>query len=197
MTAPSARVRVLAAAEELFAEQGYDATSVQQVVERAGVTKGAMYHHFSSKEDLLFEIYNSLLTEQLAGLSRIVAQEADPHTTVREIIDDLIVTTAARARGAAVFGREGRRLNAERWRGLQENWRTYQDTVRKVIRDAQDSGVFSTAASPEVVSWSIFGVTNDLHTWYRPDGPKTAAVIAKELADFVLNGLTPTKEGVS
>jgi hypothetical protein len=40
-----------------------------------------------------------------------------------------------------------------------------------------------------VISWAIFGFNNDLHTWYRPDGPKSAAVIARELSDFVLNGL--------
>ncbi|HCT75638.1 MAG TPA: TetR family transcriptional regulator [Micromonosporaceae bacterium] len=184
------RGRVLAAAEELFAEQGYDATSVQQVVARAGVTKGAMYHYFSAKEDLLFEIYNSLLTEQLSGLDRILAQQHDAATSIREIIDDLIVTTAARARGVAIFGREASRLDQERWHALQADWRRYQDSVRKVIRDAQEEGTFVSSASPEVVSWSIFGFVNDLHTWYRPDGPKTAAVIAKELADFVLNGLS-------
>jgi AcrR family transcriptional regulator len=189
------REKVLAAAEELFAEQGYDATSVQQVVARAGVTKGALYHYFSAKEDLLFEIYNTLFTEQIAGLDRIVAQRSDPATTIREIIDDLVITTAARTRAVTVFGREGSRLDAQRWQALQASWRRYQDTVRKVIREAQESGEFSSATSPEVVSWAIFGFTNDIHTWYRPDGPKSAAVIAKELADFVLNGLSKKEDG--
>ncbi|WP_020520754.1 TetR/AcrR family transcriptional regulator [Catelliglobosispora koreensis] len=186
----NAKQKVLAAAEELFAEQGYDATSVQQVVDRAGVTKGAMYHYFSSKEDLLFDLYHELFVEQLAGLDRIVAQQTDPVTTIREIIDDLVITTAARTRAVTIFGREGSRfLGKERFLTLQTEWRRYQDTVRKVIRDAQLSGEFTSAASPEVISWAIFGFTNDLHTWYRPDGPKPPAVIAKELTDFVLNGL--------
>jgi AcrR family transcriptional regulator len=186
----NAKEKVLAAAEELFAEQGYDATSVQQVVTRAGVTKGAMYHYFSSKEDLLFDLYHDLFVEQLTGLDRIVGQGADPVTTIREIIDDLVITTAARTRAVTIFGREGSRfLGKERFLVLQGEWRRYQDTVRKVIRDAQESGVFASSASPEVISWSIFGFTNDLHTWYRPDGPKPPAVIAKELTEFVLNGL--------
>jgi AcrR family transcriptional regulator len=188
------REKVLYAAEELFADQGYDATSVQQIVMRAGVTKGAMYHYFSSKEDLLFELYNDLFTEQQAGLTRIVAQGADPVTTIREIIDDLVITTASRNRAVTIFGREGSRLAEERWQILQAEWRRYQDTVRKVIRDAQESGAFDSTASPEVVSWAVFGFTNDMHHWYRPDGPKSPAVIAKELADFVLNGLIPREE---
>ena len=52
------------AAVELFAAQGYAKTSVQQIVTAAGVTKGAMYHYFTSKDDLLFGIYDQLLTMQ-------------------------------------------------------------------------------------------------------------------------------------
>jgi AcrR family transcriptional regulator len=124
----SAREKVLAAAEELFAEQGYDATSVAQVVARAGVTKGALYHYFAAKEDLLFELYHSIFKEQKAGLDRIVARETDPATMIREIIDDLVITTAARTRAVTVFGRESSRLDKERWYALQEEWRHYQDT---------------------------------------------------------------------
>jgi AcrR family transcriptional regulator len=185
----SAREKVLAAAEELFFEQGYDATSVREVVERAGVTKGALYHHFTSKEDLLYEMYMELFRVNLAGLERILRHGADPAQMLREIIDDLVVTNANSFRGITVAARELRRLDQERWVSLQADWRRYQDSVRKIIRDAQEQGVFATTASPEIISWSIFGFTNDLHTWYRPDGPKSAAVIAKELADFVLNGL--------
>jgi AcrR family transcriptional regulator len=193
----SAREKVLAAAEELFAEQGYDATSVAQVVARAGVTKGALYHHFAAKEDLLFELYHSIFQEQKAGLDRIVTQGTDAATMIREIIHDLVITTAARTRAVTVFGREASRLDKERWYALQEEWRHYQDTVRKVIRDAQEAGLFHDSASPEVVSWAIFGFNNDLHTWYRPDGPKPPSVIARELGDFVLNGLLRNEEAIA
>lgn len=191
----SAREKVLAAAEELFAEQGYDATSVAQVVARAGVTKGALYHHFAAKEDLLFELYHSIFSQQKAALNRIVSRGGDPATVLRAIIDDLVVTTAARTRAVTIFGREASRLDKQRWYSLQEEWRHYQDTVRKVIRDAQEAGIFSDAASPEVISWAIFGFNNDLHNWYRPAGPKPATAIAKELSDFVLNGLLRKEDG--
>jgi AcrR family transcriptional regulator len=185
------RRRILDAAVALFAEQGYDATSVQQVVVRAGVTKGALYHYFAAKEDLLFEIYSDLLVSQLAGLDRILALGLPPEAALRAIIDDLVATTAEHATAAAVFKREESRLGQQRWQQLQTDWRRYQDAVRGLLRQAQSDGVFSTAASPEVVSWAIFGLTTTLPTWYRPDGPKKPADISRELADFVLAGLRP------
>ncbi len=56
--------RLLAVATRLFAERGYDRTSVQEIVEAAGVTKGALYHYFGSKDDLLHEVYARMLRLQ-------------------------------------------------------------------------------------------------------------------------------------
>jgi AcrR family transcriptional regulator len=188
-TVTDVRARVLDAAEALFAEQGYDKTSVQEVVARAGVTKGALYHYFGAKDDLLFEIYRSLLDEQIAGLTTILGQGLGPAAALRAIVENLITTTAAHARAASVFAREVSRVEEQRWLSLRADWRRYQDAVRGLVRDAQAAGEFAGTASPEVVAWTIFGVSSSLPTWYRDDGTKKAADIAKELADLVLAGL--------
>lgn len=193
--AHSAKEKILVAALDLFVDKGYDATGVQEIVARAGVTKGALYHHFTAKEDILFEIYGTVFHEQLAELDRLLGLRRDPVWTLRAVIENLVVSTAASAKAAAVFTREVSRLDPVRYKELQADWRRYQDCVRALIRQAQDEGVFATAASPEIVSWAIFGVAASLHTWYRPDGPKPAQDIAHELADLMLTGLTSHKEG--
>ncbi|HEX6682724.1 MAG TPA: TetR/AcrR family transcriptional regulator [Candidatus Limnocylindrales bacterium] len=187
----SSREKILEAALDLFAEKGYDATGVQEIVATAGVTKGALYHHFSAKEDILFEIYGSVFEGQLAALDEILETGQDPAWTLRAVIDNLVTSTAASAKAAAIFSREVSRLDPVRYKELQSDWRRYQDSVRALIRQAQADGVFAADASPEIVSWAIFGVTTSLHTWYRPDGPKSASDIAQELADLVLAGLSP------
>lgn len=185
------RPQILAAALDLFAEKGYDATSVQEIVHRAGVTKGALYHYFAAKDDILFEIYGSVFADGVESMKRIRAAGLDPRSTLRSIIEDLIVNTAQAAKESAVFSRAVIDPESERWRAMQERWREYQDAVRQVIRDGQEAGVFSDATSPEVASWSVFGFAISLHTWFRPDGPKSAADIGRELADLVLAGLEP------
>jgi AcrR family transcriptional regulator len=188
---PQLRAGILAAALELFSERGYDATSVSEVVVRAGVTKGALYHYFAAKEDLLYEIYRDLLNEQLAGLDRILSEGHPPARAVRLIVEDLVITTVDNAKAVAVFSREVARLGEARWHELQTDWRRYQDAVRKLIRDAQADGVFTQATSPEVASWAVFGFVNTLSTWYRPDGPKSARDLATELTELILTGLMP------
>ena len=185
----SARERVLYAAVALFARQGYDATSVAQVITQAGVAKGGFYHHFASKEALLYEVYGDLITRQLAAMDAVLARRLASAETVRALIIDLVESTAASAQQALVFWREQHKLGDERTEQYRRARRRYHDTVTRLIREAQTAGSFAAVASPEMVTFTIFGVINELPLWYRPQGRKRPAQIASELADLVLAAL--------
>ena len=188
-TEAGARERILDAAVALFAEQGYDATSVTQVIERAGLTKGGFYHHFASKDELLYEVYGDLITRQLASMDQILARGLTRTETLRLLIEDLVVSTAGSAQQAVVFWRELHHLADEHTAVYRKARRRYHDAVRKLIADGQKAREFGTAASAETVTFTIFGVINELPLWYRPTGRQRPAQIAEELADFVLTGL--------
>ncbi|MGE5286995.1 MAG: TetR/AcrR family transcriptional regulator [Micromonosporaceae bacterium] len=79
------RGRIQAVAVELFAEQGYDKTSLREIAERLGVTKAALYYHFRSKE----EIVRSLFTDYTAEVDELIAWgRGQPRTaeTRRELL---------------------------------------------------------------------------------------------------------------
>lgn len=183
------RSRVLQAAVELFAKQGYDGTSVSEVIAKANVAKGGFYHHFPSKEDLLYAVYGDLLERQLAAMDEILARGLPAAETLRALIVDLVVSTAGSAEQALVFWREMPKLGHERAAGYRRQRRRYHDAVRRLIRDAQQRGEFAAVASPDTATFTIFGVINELPTWYRPSGRKRPAQLAEELADFVLAAL--------
>jgi AcrR family transcriptional regulator len=189
------RQRIVAAAVALFAEQGFDATSVNQVVVRAGVAKGALYHHFASKDDLLYEVYRELVDRQLAGLREILGRSLPPADTLRELIADLVATTAARAGEAKVFLRESHRLGDANQARVRAARRAIHDAVTDLVRAAQVTGQFAAVASPEMVTFTVFGVINELPVWYRADGPKQPAEIAAELSDLILAALVPPGRG--
>jgi AcrR family transcriptional regulator len=182
--------RIMDAAVRLFAAQGYDATTVQQVVDAAEVTKGALYHYFGAKDDLLFEIYRVLIREQMADLDQIVASSTDPVATVRAIIVSLVSSTAGRVDETAVFVREMHRLDAERMAEFRAERRRYHETFRAVIEKAQASGEFNSAVPAETAVLIALGVVNQLPTWYRPDGAKSPTQLGDEIASFVLAALT-------
>jgi AcrR family transcriptional regulator len=180
---------VLDAAVELFAQHGYDGTSVAAVITRAGVAKGGFYHHFASKESLLYEVYGDLIARQLHNLDEILARGLPAADTLRAVIDDLVATTAASARPALVFWREMHRLDDARTAQYRRARRRYHDAVRRLIRDAQASGEFAAVAGADTVTFTIFGFVNELPLWYRPNGRKKPAELGTELADLVLAAL--------
>jgi len=186
---PDARARILDAAVSLFAELGYDATSVSMIITRAGVAKGGFYHHFASKNELLYEVYGDLIQSQLAGMRRIIAAGGPPQEVLRALIIDLVETTAANAPRALVFTRELSKLGDERTAEIRRDRRSYHDAVATLVQEAQRTGRFSSVASADTVTFTIFGMINELPLWYRPGGRKRAAQIGAELADFVLAAL--------
>ncbi|MBA8927076.1 AcrR family transcriptional regulator [Kutzneria viridogrisea] len=182
--------RILRAAVRLFAEKGFDATTVQEIVDAAEVTKGALYHYFDAKDDLLFEIYHSLISSQMADLDRIIALRLSAADTVRAILVNLVETTASRVDEAAVFTREMHKLNADRMAAFRADRRRYHETFREVIDRAQTAGELGTVVPADTAVLIALGVVNQLPTWYRPDGPKSPQQLGTEIADFVLAALS-------
>ena len=78
------RAALIDAARELFADKGFAATGREEIVERAGVTRGAMYHHFGSKEDLFRAVYEQLETKLMEAIVVAAAAAAtDPIEQLR------------------------------------------------------------------------------------------------------------------
>src|SRR4051812_4350991 len=77
------RAALLAAARNLFADHGYAGTGREQIVERAGVTRGALYHHFGSKEGLFREVVEQLHEEVLSAVLNAAMQSTDPREELR------------------------------------------------------------------------------------------------------------------
>jgi AcrR family transcriptional regulator len=94
--------RLLNVARTLFAQKGFYRTSVQDVVATAGVTKGAMYHYFGSKDDLLYEIYAGVLRMQMERLEKFVSQER-PVERLHAAAADVVVTTIENLESTTIF----------------------------------------------------------------------------------------------
>jgi len=81
------RAALVAAAEELFAERGFAETATEAVVKTAGVTRGALYHHFTDKTDLFRAVYERLEQRMIARVEEAVAGLTDPIEVLRRGAD--------------------------------------------------------------------------------------------------------------
>jgi AcrR family transcriptional regulator len=81
--ADATRAALCAAARQLFTDRGYAATSTTEIVERAGVTRGALYHHFTAKEDLFRAVFEQLEGEVTRHVATEALTSADPLEQLR------------------------------------------------------------------------------------------------------------------
>ncbi|MGV9315121.1 TetR/AcrR family transcriptional regulator [Streptomyces sp. NPDC003691] len=183
--------KLLSAATRLFAEHGYDKTSVQEIVEAAGVTKGALYHYFDSKEDLLGEVYGRMLRLQQERLDAFARADAPVDVRLRAAAADVVVTTIENLQDAHIFFRSMHHLSPAKNKQVRAERRRYHERFRALVEEGQTSGVFATATPADLVVDYHFGSVHHLPTWYRPDGPLTKEQIADHLADLLMRALRP------
>ncbi|GAT70757.1 TetR/AcrR family transcriptional regulator [Planomonospora sp. ID91781] len=185
------RQRLLSEATRLFAEQGFESTSVQEIVTAAGVTKGAMYHYFDSKDDLLREIYGRVLRMQMERL----VQFADGPGTVTERLygaaADVVQTSVENLDDSKIFFRSMHLLAPDTRKGVRAERRVYHERFRDLILEGQREGVFRTDTPADIVVDFFFGSVHHLNTWYSPEGPISGAALGAYYADLLLTSLRP------
>lgn len=181
--------RLLAVALRLFAEQGYEGTSVQEIVAAAGVTKGAMYHYFDSKDDLLYAIYHRLLGLQSEHLDAIADGPGGAEDRVRAAAVDVVETTLDSIDEAIVFFRSMHMLPADKQALVRAERRRYHERFRALVEEGQRDGSFRDDVPSDIVVHYFFGSVNRLGTWYHRDGNLTRNQIAHHYAELFLGGL--------
>lgn len=185
--------QVLRAALDLFSTQGYATTSVQEIVAAAGVTKGAMYHYFSSKDDLLFAIYDRLLSLQKARLDEIVARGAERGDAVEDVLravcEDVVATSIEFMPEGTVFTRSQHMLMPDRQAEVKRRRREYHEEFEALLRRGIDEGVFRGDVPTAMLIAHFFSDVHYLSQWYSPDGPLTAAQVAEQLTELFLRSI--------
>jgi TetR/AcrR family transcriptional regulator, cholesterol catabolism regulator len=184
----SRRAEMCRAAAQIFRTRGFDATSVNDIARELGLTKAGLYHHFASKEALLFEI-------MMFGLERVRDEVVIPVSAIRdpeERLRQLIVRHAritTRGQGAvAHLGDEIRALPAASRKHIEEKMRFYFDLVRNTLFELRASGRLC-AVDPTVATFSLLGMILWLPRWFHQDGRLTQDAVAEEIAKFALGGL--------
>jgi len=179
-------------AAQLFRDRGYDATSVSAIARALGLTKAGLYHHFESKEALLFEIMMFGLDKVRDEVLVPVRAIRDPEERLRQLIlrHGRIIT---RGRGAvAHLGDEIRALPPAARRQVEHRMRVYFDLVRDTLGELQASGRLRNV-DRTVATFSLIGMILWLPRWFRQDGRLTQDQVAADLAALALSGVVRKK----
>ena len=185
---------MLESALGLFGANGFHATSVQQIVAAVGLTKGAFYHHFASKADVLRLIRLELLDSQAEILQRVLQAYDTATDQLRELVRLSALNVMHHQAHVAVTLQEGRHLGAERWAELDSRRQELWAEATRILQRGVELGEFRPELDTSIAMLGIIGATSWVHRWYQPDGrpgrPERAPdEIADELATMVVEGV--------
>jgi TetR/AcrR family transcriptional regulator, cholesterol catabolism regulator len=188
--ADNRRAAMIRTAAQLFRERGFDATSMSDVARSLGLTKAGLYHHFDSKEALLYEILVFGLEKVRDDVLVHVRAIRDPQERLRELIVRH-ARIATRGKGAvAHLGDEIRALPPTARKEIEVRMRKYLDLLRETLNELDAAGRLR-PVDRTVAAFSIIGMILWLPRWFRQDGRLTQAQVAEHIADFALGGLIP------
>jgi len=181
---------LLDVAVEVFNERGYDATSMDELAGRLGVTKSAIYHHVPSKVELL----RLALDRALDGLFAVTVEPGATTGPAIERLEHVVrgsvrvltaqlpfVTLLLRVRG-----------NSPVEQAALQRRRAFDRIVTDLVRAAEEEGDVRPDVDPALTSRLLFGAVNSITEWFRPDRGLDAVALADALVATTFDGLRTT-----
>src|SRR6476469_2941460 len=151
----SKRERILRAAVDVFAQNGYFNAKVSEIAKAAGVADGTIYLYFDGKEDLLITIFREHTRNYLASLERDLANVRRPEDRIRVAIRHHL-EALGRDRALAVVSQVELRHSLKFMHLLsQQEVKDYLNMIRKIVEHGQTEGVFRRTLHPQMVAKSV------------------------------------------
>jgi AcrR family transcriptional regulator len=161
------RFEILRTSARLFQQQGYDATSMSDVARALGLSKGGLYHHFKSKDEILFSLMNHALDITQERVIGPVEKIADAEARLRALIRlHIEVVLSIRDREISVMLHENHPLPPPLRKHINKRKKEYVRFVEGLIADVQRGS--GAKVTPRAATFALLGMINWIHQWYKP-----------------------------
>jgi AcrR family transcriptional regulator len=178
-------------AAELFAEQGYRATTVRHIGDAAGVLSGSLYHHFDAKETILDELLSSYLEELLDTYRAITKAGDGPAATLRELVRASFRSLSEHRAAITVLQNERNYLRTlPRFGYLTKSEEEVRRIWISVLHDGVEAGEFRADLDPVVAYRFLRDSVWVAVRWFRQDGPLSADELADRYLTLIFDGLS-------
>ncbi|MCG7248332.1 TetR/AcrR family transcriptional regulator [Corynebacterium simulans] len=178
---------VISAAVRAFNARGYDATSMGHVAHELGITKSALYHHISSKEEILELTVARALSELEAVVAEVKDSDLASGERVRCLVEGSIHVLCVDPQSVSLLLRL--RGNSEVESRALERRRKLTRSVIPLVRDAQEDGAIRSDLDAAILTRMVFGMVNSVAEWYNPGGKLEAEEVADAVVGLLFGGL--------
>lgn len=190
-TSRKASSTLLDAAAALFAKKGYDLTSTREIAAQLGINKASLYYHIQTKEDLLYDICNSALTQIRDDVEAALKDASNPLQRTEILIRTHIESMLREYERHSAALTEMSCLSTKRLAEVTALRDGYETLTRSVLDEAQTAGALRKDVPVKYLCLALLGLLNRVLVWYRPNGPLSPGQIGALFATIYLTGGEP------
>jgi AcrR family transcriptional regulator len=189
VAASDSRQEILRTAARLFYRRGYDATSMNDVAAALKFSKGGLYHHFHSKDEILFSLLEHAMQITQERVIEPVAKISDPEQRLRHLIRRHVeVVLSPQDREISIMLHENHPLPPSLRRRINRRKKDYVHFVESLIAEVQRARHSTSSVTPRAAAFALLGMINWIHQWYRPEGALDAEQLARQYTDLFFAG---------
>lgn len=187
---PERRQELLDTAAEVFAAQGYNATTVRKIADRAGMLAGSLYYHFDSKESMVDEILSTFLDELWQGYDTVLAAGLGPRETIEALVTESFREIDRHRAAVAIYQKESRHLAAQpRFHYLTDSQQKFERAWLGTLERGVADQVFRADLDIRLTYRFVRDTVWVAASWYRPGGQHSPEEIARQYLSMVLDGI--------
>jgi len=186
---------ILETAARLICEKGYEATSIQDIADAAGLTKAGLYHHIRSKEHLLLEIQNYGMDVFEEKVLHAVLPIENPLERLQACMEkNILLVTHGWSKEVTIILHEHATLTGEARAQINARKKRYVRFLESSFAEAIRDGLIR-RVNPKVAAFAFLGMVLWVYKWFRPDGEIPAEKLAAEMIDLFFGGLETRGRG--
>ncbi|MEV4007978.1 TetR/AcrR family transcriptional regulator [Actinomadura sp. NPDC049753] len=184
------RAELLATAAEVFASQGYSATTVRKVADAAGILGGSLYYHFDSKESMADEILSTFLDDMWAAYDRVLQAGLSARDTLEAIVVESFRSIDRHRPAVVLYQNESKHLaTSERFHYLLDSQRRFEEMWLSLLDRGVKEGAFRADLDRTLIYRFIRDTVWVAANWYQHGGRLSADDIAKQYLAMFLEGI--------
>ena len=187
-TTPARTAEVFRAAAELMVEQGYAGTSIGDIAQAVGMTKAGLYHHISSKQDLLYQILNHAMDELERVVSTPVRSIEDPEERLRQLIRLQIHGSVKYGLVFTVLFSEVNHLAPRQQEEIRGRIKDFHALIREALRELADDGRLR-QLDLNIATMLIMNAFTGIARWKHQDFTKDLEHLIQETVAYTMAAL--------
>jgi AcrR family transcriptional regulator len=184
------RDEILRTAARLFQQRGYDATSMNDVAAALKLSKGGLYHHFQSKDEILFDLMEQAMDiTQDRVIDPVRRLLGDPEQALRALIRlHIDLVSSLRDREITVLLHENHPLPPALRRRVNARKKEYVRFLESLIADVQRVRKARPSVSARAAAFALLGMINWIYQWYKPEGELRGEELARQFTEIIFAG---------